>query len=143
MVHLAGSVRAISSSPSRQTANRRRPDWPLPFRIWPVYGPPTSCGRATFGPPGIFKLEGLAVSREVWVQIPTKAEHLVRDSSSTCAIYSKLSAMINGVRSCMRRRGSGLVTRVLIYAEAKKMRSQTLHIHQDSRRIRMEIGRSK
>src|SRR6218665_2348844 len=50
MARLAGSVRAISGPPSCQTANRHRLAFPLHYRKWPVYGPPTLCGTGHVWP---------------------------------------------------------------------------------------------
>src|SRR6218665_1266248 len=49
-------VRAISGLPSRQTAKRSCPVWPLHYRTWHVYGPPTYCGTGHFWPTWYFQM---------------------------------------------------------------------------------------
>jgi len=59
MARLAGSVRAISGPPSRQTANSRRPAGPVYYVNLLTFGPSMArlinAARAILGPPGIFK----------------------------------------------------------------------------------------
>ena len=62
---LRGSVRAISGLSNRQTANRHRLPWPLHYRtclyLFLSLARLLNAVRANFGPPGIFKWEGLGI----------------------------------------------------------------------------------
>src|SRR6218665_2091870 len=48
MARLVEVCTAISGPPNRHTTSRRCPAWPLHYRTWPVFGPPTSCGTGHF-----------------------------------------------------------------------------------------------